>query len=144
MTVDSNKQVIRRLYADCINPNRLDLLPEFVAADFVGPHGARGLAGFATSITELHTGFPDIHVTVEDLIAEGDRVTARSSWAATHTGTFRGIPPSGKRVTNTTITIFQLADHKIVHSWIESDRLGTLQQMGVPPAAMGATPPHGG
>jgi predicted ester cyclase len=136
MTPEANKQVVRRLYDECINPGRLELLSELVSDGFVGPQGARGPAGFAATITGLRAGFPDIKITVEDLIAEGDRVTVRSSWQATHTGTFRGIPPTGKRITSTSITIYQLADHKLVHSWIESDRLGTLQQMGASPAGM--------
>lgn len=142
MTTDANKQVVRRLYDECINPGRLDLLTELVSDDFVGPQGAHGSAGFAAAISGLRAAFPDIKVTVEDVIAEGDRVTVRSSWQATHTGTFRGIPPTGKRITNTSITIYQLADHKLVHSWIESDRLGTLQQMGASPASMGGMQPH--
>jgi predicted ester cyclase len=81
-------------------------------------------------------------VTVEDLIAEGDRVAVRTRWQATHTGAFRGIPPTGKRITNTSITIYQLADHKLVHAWIETDRLGTLQQMGASPDAMGGMQPR--
>jgi predicted ester cyclase len=142
MTTDANKQVVRRLYDECINPGRLDLLPELVSSDFVNPHGERGPAGFATALAGLRAGFPDIKITIEDLVAEGDRVTVRSSWAGTHTAAFRGIPPTGKRVTNTSITIYQLADHKLVHSWIESDRLGTLQQLGASPSAMGGMQPR--
>jgi predicted ester cyclase len=138
MTASANKQVVRKLYDECINPGRLDRLGELVSDDFVGPQGERGPAGFAAGIAGLRAGLPDIVVTIEDLIAEDDRVTVRSTWHATHTGTFRGIPPTGKRITNTSITIYQLADHKVVHSWIESDRLGTLQQMGVSPEAMGS------
>jgi predicted ester cyclase len=142
MVTDTNKQVIRRLYDECINPGRLDLLPELVSSDFVGPQGDRGPEGFAAGITSLRAGFPDIQITIEDLFAEGDRVALRSSWRGTHTGTFRGTPPSGKSVTNTSITIYQLVDHKVIHFWIESDRLGTLQQMGVSPAAMGGMQPR--
>jgi predicted ester cyclase len=142
MTTDANKQVVRRLYDECINPGRLDLLSEQVSSDFVNPQGERGPAGFAAALAGLRAGFPDIKITIEDLVAEGDRVTVRSSWAGTHTAAFRGIPPTGKRITNTSITIYQLVDHKLVHSWIESDRLGTLQQLGASPAAMGGMQPH--
>jgi predicted ester cyclase len=130
MSTDANKQTIRRLYDECINPNRLDLLGDLVASDFVGPEGVHGPGGFGAGLTGLRAGFPDIHFTIDDLIAEGDRVTVRSTWHATHTGTFRGMAPTGKPVTNTSIAIYQLANHKLIHSWVESDRLGTLQQMG--------------
>lgn len=142
MTTDANKHVVRRLYDECINPGRLDRLAELISDDFVGPQGERGSAGFAANLRGLRAAFPDIQVTVEDLIAEGDRVAVRSRWQATHTGAFRGIPTTGKRITNTSITIYQLADHKLVHAWIETDRLGTLQQLGASPEAMGEMQPR--
>src|SRR5262245_41061839 len=89
MSIEANKQVVRKLYDECINPGRLDLLAEVVSDDFVGPQGEHGPTGFAAGITGLRAGFPDLKVTVEDIIAEGDRVTVRSSWQATHTGVFR-------------------------------------------------------
>jgi steroid delta-isomerase-like uncharacterized protein len=91
-----------------------------------------------TPMLSPRTGFPDIQFSIEQLIAEADRVAIRWTWQATHTGAFRGIPPTGKHVTNSGIAIYQLADHKIVRNWVETDRLGALQQLGTiprPPAA---------
>jgi len=142
MLPDANKQVIRRLYDECINPGRLERLPELVSDDFIGAQGEHGPAGFAANINGLRAAFPDIQVTVDDVIADGDRVVVRTHWQATHTGAFHGIAPTGKRITNTSISIYQLADHKLVRAWIENDRLGTLQQLGASPAAMGGMQPH--
>lgn len=137
MTTDANKHVVRSLYEDCINPGRLDALAQLVADDYVGPRGERGPAGFASVIAGLRAGFPDIHFTIDDLIAEADRVTVRWSWHATHGGTFVSpfgrFPATGKQVTNTAIAIYRLADHKIVGAWLESDRLGALLQIGAVP-----------
>jgi predicted ester cyclase len=131
-----NKQRIKKLYEDCINPGRLELLTELVSPDYVGLNGERGPAGFREVVEGLRAGFPDIHFTIEDLIAEEDRVAVRWRWTGAHRGTFRGIPPSQKHVTNTAIAIYRLRADGIVGAWLESDRLGVLQQVGVIPAGL--------
>jgi predicted ester cyclase len=113
------------------------MLAELVAEDYQSD-GQNGLAGFASNIESLRKGFPDIKFTLQDLIAEGDRVTARWQWAGTHDGTFRGIPPTHKQVTNDGIVIYQFRDNKIIHSWLQTDRLGALQQIGAVPKDLGA------
>jgi predicted ester cyclase len=138
-TTDTNKQIVRTLYEDCINPGRLERISALVADDYVGPQGDHGPAGFAANVAGLRTGFPDIHFTIDDLVAEGDRVSVRWTWHATHTGPFRGVAPTGKPVTNTGIAIYQLVSRKIVANWLETDRLGALQQIGVFPAGGPAT-----
>jgi predicted ester cyclase len=141
-SLEQNKQLIRMLYGDCINQGRTDLLDGAVATDFVGPNGERGPSGFAATIQGLRTGFPDIHFTVEDVVAEGDRVVARWQWEGTHSGPFRGHVPSYKHVTNTGIAIYQVSAGKIVRAWTETDRLGALQQIGAigPNATVGTAP----
>lgn len=133
----SHKEIVRGLYEDFINPGRLEALDQLVAADYEGPDAARGPSAFRANIAGLRAGFPDIRFKVEDLIAEGDRVVVRWSWVATHTGPFRGIPPTNKRVTNTGIAIYQFRDGKIIRNWLETDRLGALQQIGAAPAQFG-------
>lgn len=130
----TNKEVVRRIYEEAINTGRLELLDELVADAYEAPDGAKGAAAFGANVAELRAGFPDIRFTVEDLIGEGDRVAVRWSWIATHRGTFRRIAPTGKRITNSGIAIYQLRDGKIVRSWLETDRLGALQQMDAAPA----------
>ena len=80
------------------------------------------------------TAFPDLHFTVEDLIAEGDKVVARLTVRGTQQGAFMGIPPTGKHVTVTGIDINRLAGGKSVEHWLNMDTLGLLQQLGVIPA----------
>jgi steroid delta-isomerase-like uncharacterized protein len=133
---EQNKQVVRKLYEQCINTGKMEMLTDLVAEDYVSD-GQNGVTGFATNIESLRKGFPNIQFTVEDLIAEGDRVTARWQWQGTHDGTFRGIPATHKQVTNDGIVIYQLRDGKIIHSWLQTDRLGALQQIGVIPKDLG-------
>jgi steroid delta-isomerase-like uncharacterized protein len=80
------------------------------------------------------SAFPDLKRPVEDLVAEGDKVVARWTSIGTHEGDFMGVPPTGKRVTTSGITIFRLENGKIVEEWSESDMLGMLQQIGAIPA----------
>jgi predicted ester cyclase len=81
----------------------------------------------------LDTAFPDLHFTIEDQIAEGDKVVNRVTARGTHLGDFRGIPPTGKQVTVAGITIDRIAGGKLVESWTSWDFLGILQQLGVVP-----------
>jgi len=129
-TADLNKKAVRRLYEEGINAERLELAAHLIAADYLGPAGDRGVEGFTATLQQLRQGFPDIRFTIEDLVAEGDRVAARWRWEATHTGRFRTYAATGAHVTNTGIAIYQLTDGRIARAWLETDRLGALQQIG--------------
>jgi steroid delta-isomerase-like uncharacterized protein len=85
----------------------------------------------------MYEAFPDLNRPVDDLIAEGDKVVARWRAEGTHTGSFQGVPPTGRRASITGITIFRLRDGKIVEEWGESDMLGLLQQVGAQPGPAG-------
>jgi steroid delta-isomerase-like uncharacterized protein len=130
-TSDKNKEIVRRIYEECLNSGQLELLNQLVDQNFVGINGQQGPSAFASIIQELRQGFPDIRWTIEDLIAEGDRVVVRWRWQGTHRGSFRGIPASQKQMTNSAIAIYQLRDNKVVQTWIQTDQLGFLQQIGV-------------
>jgi predicted ester cyclase len=134
-TATANKNAIRKLYESCINQARTDCVGEVISDDYVGLRGERGPAGFAATVVGLRAGFPDIQFTLEDLVADGDRVAVRWTWHATHSGTFVGplgsFPATGKPISNTGMAIYQLADHKVIRNWLETDRLGALQQMGI-------------
>jgi predicted ester cyclase len=127
---DTNKRAIQRLYNDMINPGRLDNLGELVSDDLINPDGTRGAAGFAVTMTRLRTALPDLHYTLEDVIAEGDRVAVRWTLRGTHTGELRGLAPSGKKIINNGFAIFRLAGGKIVHATVDTDRLGFLLAIG--------------
>jgi steroid delta-isomerase-like uncharacterized protein len=81
----------------------------------------------------MSRAFPDLERTIEDLVAEGDKVVARWTARGTHDGDFNGIPPTGKTAHSSGITIFRIADGRIVEEWAESDTLGLLQQVGAIP-----------
>lgn len=139
-TAEQRKEAIRHLYEDCLNTGKLEILDQLIADDYVGPDGQQGPSGFAATIQGLRQGFPDIQWTVEDLVAEGDKVAIRWSWQGTHLATFRGNPASGKRVTNSAIAIYQFRADQIVRVWMLTDRLAFFQQIGLVPQTVGAVP----
>jgi predicted ester cyclase len=81
----------------------------------------------------LRAAIPDFQTTIEDLIAEGDRVAVRISWQGTHKGELMGIPPTGKHVKVTEMQIYRMANGKIVERWVETDVFGMMQQLGIIP-----------
>jgi predicted ester cyclase len=134
-TVDMNKALVRALYEDCINGRDLDRLDTLVGADFVGARGERGPREFRATIEAVLTGFPGVRFDVHDLIGEEDRVAARWTFRAVHGGRFAGIKPSLAEVTQEGNVIYQIRDGQIVRAWLQADRLGVLQQIGVVPRA---------
>lgn len=134
MSAEDNKAIARRAY-DAINENDLDALDEMVASDFTehdpAPGYGLGLEGLKQYFSSLHTAFLDVHIDVEDMIAEGDKVVARVTASGTHQGEFMGIAPTGNRVEFSAIDIARIAEGKIVEHWSNSDQLGMMQQLGV-------------
>jgi predicted ester cyclase len=135
---DANKQAVRRIYDEAVNAGRTEVLADLVAPEFAGPDGSRGPSAFAANVAALRAGFPDIRFTIEDVVAEGDRVAVRWTWRATHTGTFRGFAPSGRAVHDTGLVLYRFAKGKVVSAIVETDRLGVLQQIGIVPADLTA------
>lgn len=134
MSTEQNKAIKRQEY-DAVNQKNLDALDEVIASD-VTSHPARpglapGLEGVKQLFSSLHAAFPDLHIDVEDLIAEGDKVVARVTASGTHQGEFMGIAPTGNRVELSAIDIARIAGGKIVEHWSNSDQLGMMQQLGV-------------
>ena len=120
MSASDNKAIVRRYFEEGLNQKNRAVLDELLADE--------NLRRLVTS-TQANP-FPDLHRTVEDLIAEGDKVVARQTNRGTHLGDFMGVPATGKRVTFTAIAILRIADGKIVEHWINRDDLGILQQIG--------------
>jgi len=132
-TAAINKALVKTLYEDCINGRDLDRLETLIAPDFVGARGERGPREFRATIEAVLTGFPGVRFEVHDLIGEADRVAARWTFRAVHGGRFAGIKPSLAEVTQEGNVIYQLRDGQIVRAWLQADRLGVLQQIGVVP-----------
>ena len=139
--LQKNKQVVQRIYEVAINERRPEVTAELISPEYLGPQGERGPGGFNGNVESLLAGFPDIRFRIEDLLAEGDQVVVRWAWTGTHTGTFRGIAPTGRRVSTTGIVLYQLRDGRVVRNWLENDRLGILQQLGVVPQSFGPSAP---
>ena len=137
MATEDNKAISRRVTEEGWNQANTALFDEFIAADFIGhnPDGdIHGLEGYKQFYANLHSAFPDMRFSVEDQIAEGDRVVSRFTGTGTHQGELRGIPPSGKRFTITGMVIFRYASGRVAEGWYNSDTLGLLQQIGTLPA----------
>jgi predicted ester cyclase len=132
-TAAINKALVKTLYEDCINGRDLDRLEALIAPDFVGARGERGPREFRATIEAVLTGFPGVRFEVHDLIGEDDRVAARWTFRAVHGGRFAGIKPSLAEVTQEGNVIYQIRDGRIVRAWLQADRLGVLQQIGVVP-----------
>ena len=131
--IENNEELARRLYDGVVNTGRVERLADIMAPTFEGPTGEKGPEGFAATVTMLRTGFPDLQFTIEDVVATPDRVVVRWKWTGTHEGMFRGFPPTGTRVHDTGISMYEVTDGKFSRAWIETDRLGMLQQLGVVP-----------
>jgi len=130
---NENKRNVDQLFETCFNRGDLGLLDELVSPDYVGLQGERGPAGFRGIIVGLRNAFPDIHYTVEEVVAENDKVAVRWHWSGTHEAPFRAFPASHHKVSTTGAGIFRFRDGKIVAATLETDRLGFLQQVGVVP-----------
>ncbi len=138
MSTKENKELVRRFYDEVFNKKNLMAIDEFLDPHIIEhalpPGLPGGNAGSRQFIGMYLAAFPDLHLTAEDLIAEGDKVAARLTLRGTHKGELMGVPPTGKQVTLTGIQIVRTADGRIAENWINLDALGMLQQLGVIPA----------
>jgi steroid delta-isomerase-like uncharacterized protein len=136
MTED-NKALNRRFVEEVINQGNTDAIDELIdpgVVDHAAPPGfPTGREGAKQFAAMMRSAFPDLHLTIEDMIAEGDKVVMRSTWSGTHEGEFMGIPATGRRVTVSAIDISRVADGRMVEHWEQSDALGLMQQLGVVP-----------
>jgi predicted ester cyclase len=134
---EANKAVMRRLIEEVINQKNLSLVDELVAPDYVGHYSnapeARGAEVVKQRLVIVHTAFPDWHTTIEDMIAEGDKVVTRWRASGTHRGVFLGIAPTGKRITTTGIYIDRIVNGKDAEHWSDWNALGVVQQLGAFP-----------
>ena len=134
MSTEQNKAIRRQAYK-AVNHKNLDALNEVIASDITShsarPGQAPGLEGVKQLFSSMYSAFRDLHIDVEDMIAEGDKVVARVTGSGTHQGEFMGIAPTGNRIEFSAIDIARIAEGKIVEHWSNSDQLGIMQQLGV-------------
>jgi steroid delta-isomerase-like uncharacterized protein len=132
----ANKAAYRRFH-DAMNshdPEEIsNTIDELFGPDVLihtpAPVDATGPGAMKDVFGRLHRAFPDLHVTVEDLIAEGDEVVGRNTVTGTQEGEYLGLPPSGKRITYREVVIFRFAGERIAESWAVVDVLSQLRQL---------------
>jgi steroid delta-isomerase-like uncharacterized protein len=141
VSVEANKAIVRRYYAELWNRWELALIDELIAPDitFRGSLGmtAHGRDGFAAYLAAVRAAFPDFHNAVDELIGEGDRVVARLTYRGTHRGAIFELPPTGSAIEYGGIAIFRIAAGRIADGWVLGDTLSLLRQLGaraIPPA----------
>jgi steroid delta-isomerase-like uncharacterized protein len=129
---EENKAIVRRFYTEVANQGNLGLADELMAPDYAEhwSPASSGIAGFRQFAMGLAVAFPDLQVTVEDLIAEGNRVAARVTVRATHKGAFAGLAPTGRQVSFEGIDIFEIEGARIVGRWNLRNLLSLMEQLG--------------
>ncbi len=139
MSGDQNKATVQRWVEEVWNRGSFALADDVIASTYEMHGGApspiRGPAGITQYIAAYRQGMPDLHLTVDDLVAEADKVAWRFTARGTQTDTLLGIPPSGKSAVVTGIVISRFAKGKWQEDWVSFDALGMLQQLGVVPTS---------
>ena len=136
------KVLHRRGFEEGINQKRLDVFDELLAEEYVNyafPASAPGPEGFKQVMGMFFAAFPDMHVAIEEQVAEGDKVASRGTFTGTHTGEFMGIAATGRPVSVSYIDVWRFRDGKAVENWVQMDMLGLMQQLSVVPAPEPAT-----
>ena len=137
MTIQENKAALRRLINEGFLGGDTAVVDELIASDFVdhspAPGQAPGPEGVKQAMTMFRTAFPDLSVTIEDEVAEGDKVMMRGRTRGTHKGEFMGIAPTGKQIDIGEMYIVRFSGGKMVEHWAQEDSLGMMQQLGVIP-----------
>jgi steroid delta-isomerase-like uncharacterized protein len=136
---ESNKALIRRFYDDVWNKGEYWAADDLVAPDYIrhGVQPIRGRDGIRDIVEGVRKAFPDLFISIEDLVAENDRVAVRWHAYGTHKGNFRGIPPTGRGIEVMGITISRFANAQIAEEWSQWDMLGLMEQLGAMQVAAG-------
>lgn len=137
-TTDENKVLLGRFVEEVVNTGDVDLVRRFVSEDFVDhdppPGASPDVSGFRKAFAGVRVAFPDFHATVEDLVAEEDKVAYRWTFRGTHLGALGGVPPTGKAAAWAVIGVMRFANGKMVERWQQLDTAGLLRQLGVSPS----------
>lgn len=129
-----NKEIVQAFFQG-LNERDLDSAAQLVSDDYVnhGMPGMPGRAGMRAVTAMFLTSFPDMHVTLADIIGEGDRVATRGRWTGTHQGDFMGIPTTGRSVEVNFIDLWRIENGVLVENWVQMDIMSLMQQLGVFP-----------
>jgi steroid delta-isomerase-like uncharacterized protein len=142
VSTDENKAVVQRWFSDVVSRGDMTSLdeicavchPEFEMVRGVVQPAPQGIPGLKDLITSLRTAFPDLSATVEEQVAEGDKVVSRVTMSGTHQGEFMGIPATGKPFTIPGVSIWEVRDGQLISEWVTWDSMSMMQQLGLAPA----------
>jgi steroid delta-isomerase-like uncharacterized protein len=137
MDTNQNKALVRRFTEEVWNKGNLDVVTEIFAEDYVrhdlrpgnplpGPEGQKRIAA------DFRAAFPDLHTTIDLVVAEANMVMVRWTTEGTHTVQWGNVPPTGKRASFSGVNIFRIENGRVVELWNHRDDLGLMQQLGVP------------
>ena len=134
MSIEENKAIVRRFFEELLSTDNFAVADELLSPDFrfyfAGSPVAMDLESYMEFLVARRAAFPDRRFIVEDMIGEGDKVSARFTMRGTHKGEFRGIAPSGTELTMTGIDMIRISEGKLVEDRVEVDQLGMMQQLG--------------
>ena len=135
---DANKNILRRLFDEVWNKGNLPVTDQLFASTYTHhdpstPDFGRGPESEKKRATLYRTAFPDLHLTIEDVIAEGETVMTRWSCRGTHKGELNGVAPTGKQFTISGMTVARVSNGKIAEGYVNWDAQGLMQQLGVVP-----------
>ncbi len=147
MSTEANKELVRRWYKDAFEKGDLAVVDEIFAPNYLNhdtsappPGWPRGPQGARVVIQTYRSAFPDVHYTIDQQVAEGDKVVTYWTADGTNTGSLMGMPPSGKHIRISGISIERIENGKIAETWVNFDLLGLLQQVGAVPMPQQAKP----
>jgi steroid delta-isomerase-like uncharacterized protein len=138
MSTEENKAIVRRINDEVWSEGHLDVIDELIADNFVAtvvgaPEQIRGPQGFREFVVTYRKAFPDLRITIDEQLAEGETVVTRWTATGTNEGELMGIPATGKQATTAGININRISGGKLVEGWGLFDQLGLLQQIGAVP-----------
>ncbi len=138
MSLEDNKAVVRRLFDEVSNAKNLDVADEIISDASVDHDGFPGMPvtgpeAYKAVFGASHAAFPDFHMAIDALIAEGDNVAVRATISGTHRGDFMGMPPTGKTFSVGHIEIFEVKNGQITGRWGAPDRATLMEQLGLAP-----------
>lgn len=144
MNTDQNKATYRSFIQIVFNEGRLDAVEEYLSPKYV-LHDARpgtlaGREGVKQIVSIFRAAFPDLNITIEDQVAEQDKVCSLTTMRGTHKGSLFGIAPTGRTVTVTGLTMVRILGGRIVESWVKNDETALMNQLGAGPDAASGKP----
>ncbi|MCB0963070.1 MAG: ester cyclase [Acidimicrobiales bacterium] len=129
MSIDANKDVVRRFYAEVINGRDVDAIDHLLTEDFTHDGEARGRDGQKDAVRVFLAGFSDLHDEILVMVGEGDLVAAHQVWTGTHDGPFAGVPATGRSVRFTSTAVLEIRDGQIASAIDVVDVAGLMGQL---------------